>query len=161
MKAHPSIRATRLAPLAVSFLALLLVGCGGEEEKASVFDEISRMPTREEMVEIDLGNFVVPVPMILESATERFEPANLMEIEMRLVAIADPDEADQVERLKKRNEGRIRDRVIRVCRTTTRDDLTESQKVTLKAHLLDAIQPLLGGQSLRQVVVLPARVDEL
>lgn len=141
-------------------MVLLVVGCGGEE-KASVFDEISRMPTREEMVEIDLGNFIVPVPMILETATERFEPANLMEIEMRLVAIADPSEAAQVERLQERNTGRIRDAVIQVCRTTTRDDLTESQKVTLKAHLLDAVQPLLGGEAVRQVVVLPARVDEL
>lgn len=136
-------------------------GCGSEEVKENVFDEISRMPTKEEMVEIDLGEFIVPVPMILESATGRFEPANLMEIEMRLVAIADPDEAKNVRRLKERNSGRIRDRVISVCRSTTRDDLTESQKATLKAHLLDAIQPLLGGEAVRQLVVLPGRVDEL
>lgn len=140
---------------------LLMVGCGSEEVQENVFDEISRMPTKEEMVEIDLGRYVVPVPMILESATERFEPANLMEIEMRLVAVADPGEAESVQRMKERNSGRIRDRVIRVCRSTTRDDLTESEKATLKAHLLDAVQPLLGGEAVRQLVILPGRVDEL
>ncbi|CAN0364657.1 unnamed protein product [Ectocarpus sp. 4 AP-2014] len=99
--------------------------------------------------------------MILESATGRFEPANLMEIEMRLVAVADPGEAESVQRMKERNSGRIRDCVIRVCRSTTRDDLTESEKATLKAHLLDAVQPLLGGEAVRQLVILPGRVDEL
>lgn len=155
------IRSHRLAGPAIALLAPLLSGCGGEEASTSVFDEISRMPTRKELVEVSLGSFMVPVPIVLESATERFEPANLMQIQMSLVAVTDPDEADQVERLKKRNAGRIRDRVIRVCRSTTRDDLTESQKATLKAHLLDAVQPLLGGDAIRQLVILPTSIDEL
>lgn len=155
-----SNRSHRGTPLALAALASLAAGCA-EPEKASVFDEISRMPTKEEMAEIDLGSFIVPVPIVLETAQAAYETGNLMEIEMRLVAVAYPDEVGQVERLMERNAGRIRDRVIRVCRSTTRDDLTESQKSTLKAHLLDAVQPLLGGDAIRQLVVLPTRVDEL
>lgn len=137
-----------------------LSGCG-EAPTTNTFDEIARLPTREEYVEIEVGTFIVPVPLVLESATERFEPDNLMQVELDLFVVVDPQEVKQVNKLKKRNEGRIRDSVIRVCRNTTRDDLLEAQKSTLKAHLLDAVQPLLGGPAVRRVGLNRVVIDEL
>lgn len=142
-------------------LALALTGCGESEETTGMFDDISRLPTREELVEVQLGSFIVPVPVILESASERFEPDNLMQIEIDLFAVVDPADLKTVERLKERNAGRLRDQIIRVCRSTRRGDLLESQKATLKAHLLDAVQPLLGGPAVRRLGVRRVILDEL
>lgn len=142
--------------------AMLVAVCGcAEEKKSTVFDEISRMPLREELVELDLGHFFIPVPIVLESATERFEPDNLMQIEFTLFAVVDPDRLSMVKRVRERNEGRIRNRVIRVCRNTPRDDLLEPELSTLKAHLLDDLQPLIGGPAVRRVGVRHVTLDEL
>lgn len=141
-------------------MSALLVGCGAEEEE-TVFDEISRQPKRDEFVEVDLGSFVVPVPIVLESATERFEADNLMQIEFDLFAVVDPDYVDRLKHVSKRNQGRIRDRVIRVCRNTSRDALLESEWATLKAHILDAINPLLGGSGIKRLGASRIIKDEL
>lgn len=120
------------------------------------------MPTREELVEVTMGSFIVPVPVVLESAIERFEADNLIQVELELFAVVDPSESSQVELLLEQHKGRVRDRVIAVCRSTTRDDLLETQKSTLKAHLLDAVQPLIGGASaVRRVGIKRVVIDEL
>ena len=155
---HP-VRSHRTVA-ALTALVALCCGCA-EEEKATVFDEISRMPLREELIEIELGKFFVPVPIVLESATERFEPDNLIQIEFTLFAVVDPDRVSMVKRVRERNEGRIRNRVIRVCRNTPRDDLLEPELTTLKAHLLDDLQPLIGGPAVRRVGVRHVTLDEL
>ena len=103
----------------------------------------------------------MPVPIVLESATERFEPDNLIQIEFTLFAVVDPDRVSMVKRVRERNEGRIRNRVIRVCRNTPRDDLLEPELTTLKAHLLDDLQPLIGGPAVRRVGVRHVTLDEL
>ena len=159
---RPAPEATRRTrPLLLALAALCAAGCEEQEQVSSIFDDIGKLPTREEYVEVELGAFRVPVPIVLESASDRFEPENLMEIELELIAVVVPEEEDHVERLKKRNAGRIRDQVIRVCRTTTRDDLMEPQKVTLKAHLLDAVHPLIGGEAIHRLVVKRVNIDEL
>ena len=155
---HPVLPYRTAAALA----ALLVTLCGcAEEEKSTVFDEISRMPLREKLVELEIGHFYVPVPIVLESATKRFEPDNLIQIEFTLFAVVDPDRLSMVKRVRERNEGRIRNRVIRVCRNTPRDDLLEPELTTLKAHLLDDLQPLIGGPAVRRVGVRQITLDEL
>ncbi|MEQ8846910.1 hypothetical protein [Botrimarina sp.] len=153
----PIARTLRRAALLAAAAAL---GC--EEEPAdSVFAKIGRAPPREELVEVELGEFSVPVPVVLESAVGRFEPANLMEVQFRLFAVVEPAQRTRVERLAARNEGRIRDKVITVCRQTPRDDLAEAQWATLKAHLFDAVQPLLGGTVVRGLGVNQVMKEEL
>ena len=139
---------------------VLAVGCGAKPND-TVFDEITRLPDREQLVEVQLGSFTVPVPIVLESATERFEADNLMQIEFDLFAVVDPDHVKKLEQVSRRNEGRIRDRVIRVCRNSTRDALIEAEWATLKAHLLDAINPLLGGVGVNRLGATKIVKDEL
>lgn len=167
-RSHPAPR--RRSPRAAALLAAAAaVGCAADEQE-SIFSEISRLPAQEQLVEVELGHFMVPVPIVIEGAgveadpksrVDRFQRANLMEVQFRLFAVVDPKQQQRVEKLAKRNEGRLRDQVITVCRETPRDDLAEAQWATLKAHLLDAIQPLLGGPAVRRLGVTQVLKEEL
>ena len=153
-------RRYRSALALVGVVSVLLSGCFADPPKRA-FEEIAALPSREELVEIEIGDFVVPIPLVLEPTDDRFEPDNLMQVEFGMFIVVEPKDVKQVKRLKRRNEGRIYDSVIRVCRNTARDDLLEAQKSTLKAHLLDAVQPYLGGDAVRRVGLNRVVLDEL
>lgn len=152
--------ARRRSLAALSAVSVLLAGCFGEPPKRA-YEDLALLPKREVLVEISLGAFAIPVPIVIESASDRFEPDNLLQIEFGMFIVVDPTDAKQVKRLKKLNKGRIRDKVIRVCRNTPRDDLLDSQLSTLKAHLLDAVKPYLGGEAVRRVGLNRVALDEL
>lgn len=155
---RPALSVARASCWLLGALALL-PGCGGGEKGANAFDEFSRLPSREELVEIDLGKFVIPIPVVLDDSTEKIETDNLIQLTFALVAVVVPKHVASVEKLHKRHTGRIRDEVIRVCRNTSRDDILEAEWTTLKSHLLDAIQPLLGGTVVRRIII-PHKVVE-
>lgn len=135
---------------AAVLVASTVFGCA-EKEADVLLDDISVLPAREELVEVPLGAFMIPVPVVLDEATPRLEADNLIQLDFDLVAVVEPDHKKRIERYLERHEGRVRDEVIRVCRNTARDDLMESEWSTLKAHLLDAVQPLLGGLGIRRL----------
>ena len=89
--------------------------------------------------------------MVLEDPTGESAAGNLLQLDFRLVAIVEPKNVARVERLRDRYAGKVRHEVIRVCRNTAPDDLLESEWSTLKSHLLDATQPLLGGSMVRRL----------
>lgn len=131
-------------------LTTALVGCA-EKESDPMLTEIGLLPARESLVEVPIGSFLLPVPIFFEDATTLLEVSNLIQLDFDLVAIVEPEHKSRVERYRDRHGGRLRDEVIRVCRNTSRDDLMESEWSTLKAHLLDATQPLLGGLGVRRL----------
>ncbi|QDV76185.1 hypothetical protein [Botrimarina mediterranea] len=153
-------RRYRFAAAALGAATVALSGCFADPPKRA-FEDIAALPSREEFVEIELGDFVVPIPIILQPTDNAFRPDNLMQVEFGLFIVVEPRDEKLVKRLKDRNEGRIHDSVIRVCRNTARDDLLEAQKSTLKAHLLDAVQPYLGGEAVRRVGLNRVILDEL
>lgn len=128
----------------------VVAGCAGEDDR-NAFDEISRLPETEVLIEVPIGRFVIPVPVVLDDDADEIRAENLLQLTFELVAIVAPRHESLVKRLGERHEGRIRDKVIGVCRNTARDDLLESEWATLKAHLLDAMQPLLGGTIVRRL----------
>ena len=139
---------------------LLATGCGDGKERIA-FDEISRLPPKEELVEIEVGHFIIPVSL---KAPENSPNPNLktpIQLQFDLVAIVPPEKVDRVTYLMDRHRGKIRNEVIRVCRTTSRKDLLESEWSTVKAHLLDAIQPLMGGRAIRRLATPTISRDEL
>ena len=139
---------------ALAMLAIVSVcagGCGGGG--SGRFEELGSAPEQEEFVEVLLGSFMVPVPAVVESPDERPRKLNLVQFQFDLYALVQPDQQDELERLKSRHDGRIRDEVIRICRHTRVDDLSEPDLTTLKLHLLEATRPLLGGAMLRRLLV--------
>lgn len=131
-------------------LTLAAVGCA-EDKPKGIFDDIALLPVREELVEVTIGSFLIPVPVVLDDSEEGLQAENLIQLDFDLVAVVEPEHEGRVERFLKRHEGRVRNEVIKVCRNTARDDVLESEWSTLKAHLLDATQPLLGGLGVRRL----------
>lgn len=140
-------------------LTAAIVGCGKSTEPIA-FDSISRLPTNEDLVEIEIGSFIVPIPLVLDDSDENFEVDNRVQINFDLVAVVDPNKQAKVEKLIELHAGKIRNEVMRVCRNTSHVDIVEADWTTFKAHLLDAIQPYLGGAALRRLVM-PKIVKEL
>jgi hypothetical protein len=136
---------------AAAFACAVLVGCGGSEPTKIEFDEISRLPHRERQVEVRLGRFVIPAPLTLNDTRRETVELHLLRVSFDLYAMVDPEDVKQVKNFRKANEGRMRERVIQVCRGTTREDLFEPEWTTLKAHLLDAVQPMLGGAAVKRL----------
>ncbi|MGL4512226.1 MAG: hypothetical protein ACRCT8_03990 [Lacipirellulaceae bacterium] len=135
---------------AAAVLCALVAGCG-EAKKELVFDEISRLPQREQLVELRLGRFSIPAPLPLGDAQRDTIDLHTVRLDFDLVAIVDPSDAKRVKALRKANQGRMRERVIQVCRGSTREELFEPEWTTLKAHLLDAVQPMLGGMAVKRL----------
>lgn len=154
-------RPTRTARLVVAWV--VIVSCSGcsDSPSKSLFDESSHLPTGDKLVEIELGEFVVPVPITLNSAAVRFEKGNLMQIELSLFAVVEPKHIDTFRRRLEHNANRVRARVIEVCRSASREDLMEPLKTSLKTQLLDGLQPLLDGPTLRRVGIRRVEIDEL
>jgi hypothetical protein len=140
------------------FACAVLAGCGGGEKPKIEFDEISRLPRRERQVEVRIGRFAIPAPLTLNDARRDTVELHLLRLSFDLYAMVDPDDVKQVKKLKKANEGRMRERVIQVCRATSREDLFEPEWTTLKAHLLDAVQPMLGGTAIKRLST--TRIDK-
>lgn len=154
-----NLATSRIGFALVMFVLASLVGCGKSNEPIA-FDSISRLPTNEDLVEIKIGSFIVPIPLVLNDTDEHFEVDNRVQINFDLVAVVDPMKQSKVEKLIELHAGKIRNEVMRVCRNTSHVDIVEADWTTFKAHLLDAIQPYLGGAALRRLVM-PRIVKEL
>ena len=138
-------RGARRVACAVAVCAAF-VGCGGETEQIA-FDEISRLPTREELAEVEIGHFEIPIPAGSSSSNVNTSPHPPLLLRFQLIAIVPPDKVSRVQYYMDRHRGKIRDEVIQLCRSTARENLYESEWATLKAHLLDAIQPVASAAS--------------
>lgn len=141
------------AAVGVAACAIAIAGCGGDAETANDFSDLVVLPDSEELEEIDLGRFLIPVPVVLDAEDGELRTTNLLQLDFELVGIVAPRDVSRVKRLQDRHAGKLRDQVIRVCRSTSRDEILESESATLKAHLLDALQPILGGSHLRGLVI--------
>jgi flagellar basal body-associated protein FliL len=136
------------------FVALLLASAvwtagGGCSSKSQFqFDELDLVPAQEELTEFSLGKYAIPIPVVEVGPAESHNRRNLVQFDFELIAVVKRDQESRIADSWERHEGKIRDRVIRVCRNASLDDLEE-----LKAHLMDAVQAQLGDKEIRQLVI--------
>ena len=131
---------------------LLAAGCGGEDGLAK-YDEFEHVQIREELVEVPLGHYTVPVPLLGTNDTGEVIRQNTIQMKFMLHGLVAPYHVSKAERIRDRHEGEMRDRVIRVCRNASLEDLVEPQLSTLKSRVLDVTQPLFEGVMLKRVVL--------
>lgn len=138
---------------------LAMVGCGGDE--VSVYRRFEALPFRESLVEMPLGEFAIPVPVVAADEAGGLVRTNLLQTKFELYCQVKPAAESEVRQLAQRNRGELRDRVIRVCRNSSLEDLLDPQLSTFRSRVLDAIQPLFGGVTLRGVLVPEMNTDPL
>jgi len=151
MRLQTPIRHIRSIALFAS-CALLLAGCGGDGGMAK-YEEFENVHFREELVEVPLGHYAVPVPVLRTDEAGEVVRENSIQMKFTLHGLVAPYHVAEAERIRNRHEGELRDRVIRVCRNSSLEDLVEPQLSTLKSRILDVAQPLFEGVMLKRVVV--------
>jgi flagellar basal body-associated protein FliL len=135
----------------VGAIGLVVVGCSSPP--MFEFDELDLVPTQEELAEFSLGEYRIPIPVIEYQADNRPIHRNGFQLEFELFALVSPHEKSQITEAWDRHQGKIRDRVIRICRNTSMDELQEPELATLKGRLLDALAPQLGEKEVRQLLI--------
>jgi hypothetical protein len=136
----------RVALLFASLVIWTGGGCGSKSEFR--FDELDLVPAHEELTEVSLGKYAVPIPVHAAGPDQSLAPRNLVQFDFELIAVVKRDQKSRVADSWDRHEGKIRDRVIRVCRNASLDDMEE-----LRARLMDAVQDQLGDKEIRQLVI--------
>ena len=140
-----------LAILAVAVLGVVTGGCGSQPTYE--FDELDLTPTQDELTEFSLGKYTIPIPLIQSYGQQDGPKRNRIEFSFHLYALITGDYESQLANLWKQHKGTIRDRIIRVCRNATLEELQEPELATLKSHLTDAVQSELGPKSIRRLLM--------
>jgi hypothetical protein len=149
----------RIAPTSVKFCRLFAAGCivsvivGCSSPPTFEFDEFDLVPAQEELAEFSLGEYRIPIPVTTYQADNRPTQHNGFQLEFELFALVSPHEKSQITDAWDRHQGKIRDRVIRVCRNSSLDELQEPELATLKGRLMDALAPQLGENEVRQLLI--------
>ena len=135
-----------------------VVGCGSSDNLH--IDRFERLPTVEDLDTVELGEYVVPVPI---DPGENASPlsATQVQIEFNLYAAVLPEYKRTMEDNYLRLQGRFRDTVIDVCRNTDMEDLLDPTLNTLKAHLADALKPFIGDAHIERIHIGDPQVKRL
>ena len=144
-------KATFLAVAAGALVVCACTGCGPKEDFA--FDELDLTPAQDELIEFSLGKYVIPVPLLQSTTMDEGLKRNRVEFSFSLFALVTADCNNRLSGQWKRHEGKIRDRIILVCRNSTAEELQEPELATLKSHLTDAVQAELGANCIRRLLI--------
>jgi hypothetical protein len=138
--AGPRSRA-RLATVSIllAWVSIVVFGCGSQP--AFEFDELDLVPVQEELTELEYRRDSPP------------RSRNRFQLDFQLFALVSPHAKSQIKHAWEQHQGKIRDRVIRVCRNASADELQEPELATLKAQLADALRPHLGENEVRQLLI--------
>lgn len=155
-------RANWPAPFLRNVVAgLLVLTAGGCAEKHTfTFEDLNLLPLHEELTEFPLGKYTIPIP-IVEGSKDKSTRLNRLEFDFRLFALISPPETPQIESAWSQHEGKIRDQVMRVCRTAAIEDLLEPDLATLKVRLIEALRPQIGDRLLREILITEVTSQEI
>ncbi|WP_146583680.1 hypothetical protein [Posidoniimonas polymericola] len=138
-----------------------LVGCGGDEKVTFTIDEQEVGRISEELVEVAIGDFEVPVPVAYVDDESNTRYKNAVLFRFHLDALVDPHEASSARRLVERNSSTLNDRVMTTCRNSTIGELLDPQLNAFRSRALDAVQPIFEGHLLRRLVITDVITDPL
>ena len=134
-------------------------GCGSRS--AFEFDALDLAPPQEELTEFSLGEYRIPIPVAEERGQSQLTYRHLFQFDFELHALVSPAVQSQVAAAWTRHEGQIRDKVIRICRNATVEELQEPELATLKARLMDALASQMGDKRMRQLLFTEVASQEL
>ena len=145
--------------LTILFALVALTGCGSSGKIA--FDDLDVVEVEDQVVELSLGYFVIPIPIADLDDSVEIASRNRMQIEFALYAEVPSHFEKRARSAAARNEGRLRDSVITICRTAPMEDLNERSLTALKGHLLDTASPLLDGVPIEELRIVDRQTKPL
>src|SRR6478736_6756359 len=125
----------RRAPWSAAVCAGALFAAGCSSPPAFQFDKLDISVTRDSLSEFSLGKYKIPIPIANDRTDDHGKWSNRLEFDFELFALVAPAEASRLADSWERHEGKIRDRVIQVCRNASLDELQEPELSTLKSRL--------------------------
>lgn len=143
--------------LVAGLLCATTAGCGSDA--ISPIERFERLPSVEQLVTVDLGEYVIPIPV--EPTTPSPIAATQVQIEFRLHAAVLPEYESTLRSNYKRLEGRLRDNVIEITRNTSIEDLLDPTLTTLKTHLADSLKPFVGAAHIERIHIADPQVKRL
>lgn len=130
---------------------LCATGCG--DPLPFDYQALGLAPTQESLVELSLGKFSVPIPVMIDASAPTARRSNRIQLDFELHVLVPPHQESRVSDTWEGHQGAIRDEVMLTCRSASIDDLQEPELGTLKSHLVDVLQDHLGKKEIRQVVI--------
>lgn len=131
--------------------ASLLAGCAAKSEYE--FDSLDLAPPQENLSELKLGQYSIPIPVAVNREAKALVHRTAFQLDFELYALVRPEQKSTIENSWDRYEGKIRDRVIRVCRNSSVEELQDPELSALKARLMDALAEQFGKDDLRQLLI--------
>jgi hypothetical protein len=128
--------------LAGCWLCVAAFGCGSRP--AFEFDQLDLAGAEEHFDEFPLGEYTIPIPAADWRGEIQATTRTSILMDFELFALVSPGNKSSVADAWDRHEGKIRDRVIRICRNSSLEVLHEPELGTLKAKLMDALGAHLG-----------------
>jgi flagellar basal body-associated protein FliL len=112
--------------------------------------------------EIKLGNYVMSIAARQQQDVSRAH-SNRQWVQLRITmhVIVDPENESAVRSEIERHKGLLDDTILTVCRNASLDALSDNGWVIMKSRIIDNIRPILGQDSLRQLVVSNIIIDTL
>ena len=132
-------------------VACAAMGCG--TKSAFQFDALDFAPPEEVLSEFSLGSYRIPIPVADDRGQSQPTYRHRLELNFELLALVQPSGLSQVTEAWSRHEGKIRDQVIRICRSASVDELQESDLATLKARMIDALSRQMGTKQVKQLLM--------
>lgn len=139
------------AGLVLLFSALVLPGCGSDEE---IDPEKLYNLQREDSVEIDLGEYTITV-LIADDPTRLPDLTRYQEsvaLRFQLHCLVSTKHEARAHKVLEEKRGQIADEVIRTCRTANLVDLADPQLKLIRAQLRDFTEELIGRGLIKRFV---------
>ncbi len=109
------------------------------------------MPKQEELTEIEIGPYTVPVPFLVNQGGVTY--MENVQVSFELYGLVTPDNVKKFTELLEARRGRFNDEVIRICRRIEPEDLRDPSSQFLSKALKEAGDKVLGRQVIRRFVL--------
>ncbi len=142
-----------LAVLATFAVVAASLGCDRTAESTALPPD--DLQPREELAEVDVGTFRIPLAAVdqRQREGEGLAERNALLLRFHLFALVPQHQEDHVTTRIQSHGARLREDVIRTCRKATLDELEEPALITLKMELHKVLGRYFGPKHLRQIVI--------
>jgi hypothetical protein len=131
-----------------------MVGCDAKTDVKleDYLEEIEFVAPLNSTVEVPLGKYSIPIAV--RSGDDASQETERIWIRMKfhLYAVVANENESKVEAAWQQNRGLYHDGVLKICRGTTLDEVTDRRLTAIKLRLTDLSRSLLGGKRIRQLL---------